>query len=210
SQEEAPISGLPSQFDLREIDAVTPVKDQYDLGACWTFGAMGSAESILLRNENASYSYPLDIQVQGEKTIVLTEENPTFSYSAAAELSTNVAAADVITWELTGDLDSVEQAEQPLRSSNGESILLFTAKKAGTITLTAVSAADETRSDTIMITIQDERTQVTPTPEDTPEPKDTPQFSPTQSPEKTVTRIPVSTKKPSRTEEKDTSSKAKD
>lgn len=210
SQEEAPISGLPSQFDLREIDAVTPVKDQYDLGACWTFGAMGSAESILLRNENASYSYPLDIQVQGEKTIVLTEENPTFSYSAAAELSTNVAATDVITWELTGDLDSVEQAEQPLRSSNGESILLFTAKKAGTITLTAVSAADETRSDTIMITIQDERTQVTPTPEDTPEPKDTPQISPTQSPEKTVTRIPVSTKKPSRTEEKDTSSKAKD
>lgn len=205
SQEEAPISGLPSSFDLREIGAVTPVKNQYALGACWTFGAMGSAESILLRNENASYSYPLDIQIQGEKTVVLTEENPTFSYSAAAELSTDVAATDVIAWELTGDLDSVEQAEQPIRSSSGETIPLFTAKEAGTITITAVSAADETRSDTIMVTIVDERIQNTPTPENTPE------VSPTKSPVNTTGQTPVNTRTPSGVKNSgDTSAKKKD
>lgn len=210
SQEEAPISGLPSAFDLRDINAVTPVKDQYALGACWTFGAMGSAESILLRNENASYNYPLDIQIQGEKTIVLTEDNPTYSYSAAANLSTDVAATDVITWEMTGDLDSVEQTEQPIRSANGETIQLFTAKEAGTITLTAVSAADETRSDTIMVTILDERTQITPTPEATPEPENTPQVSPTEVPKKTPVQTPIVTRTPSRKTTADTSSKSKE
>ena len=69
SQEEAPISGLPAQFDLREIKAVTPVRDQYDLGACWTFGALGSAESILLRNENAAYSYPLDLEFRERRPL---------------------------------------------------------------------------------------------------------------------------------------------
>ena len=215
SQEEAPISGLPAQFDLREIKAVTPVRDQYDLGACWTFGALGSAESILLRNENAAYSYPLDLEIQGEKTIVLTEEQPEVTYSAIANLSTDVAATDVITWELTGDLDSIEPSEQPVRSASGEELTLFTAKKAGTITLTAVSAADETRSDTIMVTIQDERASITPTPtpestpkpEATPTPAQTPKTSPTATPKKNSSKVSAATPTPS-TKVKDTEEKS--
>ena len=163
ASEEAPITELPEQFDLRQIGAVTPIRNQYDMGSCWTFAAMGSAESVLMRNENACYTYPMDVQIQGEDTILLTDENSTVTYEALAELSTDIAATDVITWELSGDLDSVEQGEVPLRSASGQQISLFTAKKAGMITLTAVSAADQNRTDTIMVKIQDERTKVTPT-----------------------------------------------
>lgn len=163
ASEEAPITELPEQFDLRQIGAVTPIRNQYDMGSCWTFAAMGSAESVLMRNENACYTYPMDVQIQGEDTILLTDENSTVTYEALAELSTDIAATDVITWELSGDLDSVEQGAVPLRSASGQQISLFTAKKAGMITLTAVSAADQNRTDTIMVKIQDERTKVTPT-----------------------------------------------
>ena len=194
ASEEAPISELPEQFDLRQIGAVTPVRNQYDMGSCWTFAAMGSAESVLMRNENACYTYPMDVQIQGENTILLTDENPTVTYEALAELSTDIAATDVITWELSGDLDSVEQGEAPLRSASGEQISLFTAKKAGTITLTAVSAADQNRTDTIMVKIQDERTKVTPTAK----PEANPSAIPTQKPGVTGTVTPKATEKPGR------------
>lgn len=192
SSEEAPIANLPSKYDLRDIGAVTPVRNQYDMGSCWTFAAMGSAESILQRNENASYSYPMNLEIQGEKTIELSEDVPQVLYEAAASLSTDMAATDVIIWELTGDLDSVELAEGPIRSASGEKIPLFTAKKAGTITLTAVSAADETRSDTIMITIRDAREEDKPIP--TGEPSATPTKNPDRKPTATVSAV----KKPAR------------
>ena len=153
---------------------------------------MGSAESILQRNENASYSYPMNLEIQGEKTIELSEDVPQVLYEAAASLSTDMAATDVIIWELTGDLDSVELAEVPIRSASGEKIPLFTAKKAGTITLTAVSAADETRSDTIMITIRDAREEDKPVP--TGEPSATPTKNPDRKPTATVSAV----KKPAR------------
>ncbi|MGI6006047.1 MAG: lectin like domain-containing protein [Ruminococcus sp.] len=195
SEEEAPITDLPEQYDLRQIGAVTSVKNQYGMGSCWTFGAMGSAESILLRNENASYSYPMDIQIQGEKTITLTEENPEAVYEAMAELSTDVAATDVIIWELTGDLDSIEMAEGPIRSASGETIPLFTAKEEGTITLTAVSAADETRSDTIMINIQTEKEQETgPSGEPSVTPSATVSPSPSAQPTKAASDVRTPTR----------------
>ncbi|MGI6010016.1 MAG: lectin like domain-containing protein [Ruminococcus sp.] len=195
SKEEAPIANLPQQYDLRQIGAVTSVKDQYAMGSCWTFGAMGSAESILLRNENASYSYPMDIQIQGEKTITLTKDNPEVVYEAMAQLSTDVAATDVIIWELTGDLDSIELAEGPTRSASGETIPLFTAKQEGTITLTAVSAADETRSDTIMINIQTEDNQETrPSGEPTVAPSVTAAPSPSAQPTKAASDVRTPTR----------------
>ncbi len=177
SEEEAPILNLPSRFDLRDIGAVTSVKNQYEMGACWTFSTMASAESILLRNENASYSYPVNLEIAGEKTILLTNDTPETVYEATAVLSTDMATTDVIIWELSGDLDSIEITDQPLRSASGESIALFTAKEEGSITLTAISAADETRRDTIMINIYNEKQEE---PEDNP--ADTPDDNPDNNP----------------------------
>lgn len=38
----------PAKYDLRERGMVSPVSDQNPFGSCWTFAALGSAESYLL------------------------------------------------------------------------------------------------------------------------------------------------------------------
>lgn len=42
-------SVFPKSFDLREIGAVSSVKNQGNYGTCWTFGTMASIESSLIR-----------------------------------------------------------------------------------------------------------------------------------------------------------------
>lgn len=52
-------NSLPSSYDLRNVDGknyITPVRDQGNLGLCWTFASAGAAESNLLRTNNESYS----------------------------------------------------------------------------------------------------------------------------------------------------------
>ena len=45
---------LPSEFDLRDLDAVTPVRNQYRWSDCWVFGAVGSLESNLIMQGRAT------------------------------------------------------------------------------------------------------------------------------------------------------------
>ena len=47
---------LPKQFDLRDYNLTTPVKDQGFMGACWAFGNMAALESTLLKYTNKTYS----------------------------------------------------------------------------------------------------------------------------------------------------------
>ena len=50
---------VPSSYDLRNVNDnnyVTPVRDQGNLGICWTFATAGAAESHLLKTTNTSYS----------------------------------------------------------------------------------------------------------------------------------------------------------
>ena len=50
---------LPTSFDLRNVNEknyVTPVRDQGNLGLCWTFASVGAAESFLLKSKDESYS----------------------------------------------------------------------------------------------------------------------------------------------------------
>ena len=52
-------ANLPSSYDLRNVNGknyVTPVRDQGNLGICWTFASAGSAESYLLKKSNTSYN----------------------------------------------------------------------------------------------------------------------------------------------------------
>ena len=49
---------VPSSYDLRNVDSnnyVTPIRNQGNLGLCWTFATAGAAESRLLKLNNASY-----------------------------------------------------------------------------------------------------------------------------------------------------------
>ena len=47
---------LPSSYDLRALGKLTPVRDQGIYGACWTFGAYASLESVLLPGESRDFS----------------------------------------------------------------------------------------------------------------------------------------------------------
>ena len=48
---------LPARFDLRDWGWVSSVKDQGDMGACWTFGACGALESALLKATGIEYDF---------------------------------------------------------------------------------------------------------------------------------------------------------
>lgn len=49
------INSLPSKYDPREKDYMTPIRDQEDLGICWTFAGEGILESYLKRNGYGNY-----------------------------------------------------------------------------------------------------------------------------------------------------------
>jgi len=51
---------LPAQYDLRDEGLVTPVRDQGQLGTCWTFAAYASLESAILKASAASSSLSSD------------------------------------------------------------------------------------------------------------------------------------------------------
>jgi len=51
-----PISILPSYYDLRLLEKLTPVEDQGSSGVCWAFASLGSLESCLLPNETWNFS----------------------------------------------------------------------------------------------------------------------------------------------------------
>ena len=50
------LSLLPTKFDLRDIGWITPVRDQGQMGSCWTFGVLDGLESALVKNTGITYS----------------------------------------------------------------------------------------------------------------------------------------------------------
>lgn len=47
---------LPTTYDLRTLNKLTPVKNQAPYGTCWAFAAMASIESYLMPEENRDFS----------------------------------------------------------------------------------------------------------------------------------------------------------
>ena len=50
-----PVQHLPSYFDWRDEDKITPVKDQYPCQLCWAFTAVAELESKILLREDLPY-----------------------------------------------------------------------------------------------------------------------------------------------------------
>nr|WP_296889687.1 C1 family peptidase [uncultured Methanobrevibacter sp.] len=51
------IKDLPSHFDARDYGWVSSVKDQGDMGSCWTFGTCGALEAALLKTTGIEYDF---------------------------------------------------------------------------------------------------------------------------------------------------------
>lgn len=49
-------TNYPDVYDLRDLGVLTSVKDQGNIGACWTFGVIGSLESLLLTKMDSVYN----------------------------------------------------------------------------------------------------------------------------------------------------------
>lgn len=58
-------SNLPSSYDLRTLNLVTPVDDQGINGACWAFASTASLESYLLEKGYGSYNFSENNVVTG-------------------------------------------------------------------------------------------------------------------------------------------------
>lgn len=147
---------LPAAFDLRSIGAVTSVKNQGNPPTCWTFATMGSTESCLLKAESG---FDTGVRISADeprREIILGED----AYAAAAVQGNG--GNDTVYWQFAGDLDSIAIKNRTSRS--GEPALLFSAEKEGRVTATAVSAADGTKSATVVFELK----AAQPSPSETP------------------------------------------
>ena len=51
------VDTLPSRYDSRDWGWTSPVRDQGEMGACWTFGTLGALESALLKATGITYDF---------------------------------------------------------------------------------------------------------------------------------------------------------
>ena len=80
---------IPESFDLRNVNGknyTTPVKDQAGLGLCWVFGTYGQIESLLLIQNNQTYTEEAEIFSERQIDYAtanngLTDHNPLYQYS---------------------------------------------------------------------------------------------------------------------------------
>lgn len=137
----APLSGLPTRFDLREEGTMTPVRNQGDLGSCWTFAAMACAENYLARTGGNATNYPtaLFLDASSKALALGVGEEVPVALSATYADTVNPTTTR-INWTISGDVDSVRVNQT--YSFIGESTPVVTALKPGVVFLEAASDAD--------------------------------------------------------------------
>lgn len=79
----APLSALPTSFDWRNYNAVTPPKDQGYCGSCWAFSATGFLESELIRRKAADNTIDLAEQYMTKCDTVSFGCNGGYPFAAA-------------------------------------------------------------------------------------------------------------------------------
>ena len=148
-----PRNDLPESFDLRKTGTLTPVRNQGNLGSCWTFAAIACVENNIARNGGFAVDYPSGISLSAsEKTVLLTKDAPEQPVRLTASLmDADSPSSTRINWSVSGDVDSI-RLEQTA-SASGESVSVLTALKPGIVTLTAASEADMTVTASCEVTI---------------------------------------------------------
>ncbi|MCH4181327.1 MAG: chitobiase/beta-hexosaminidase C-terminal domain-containing protein [Atopobiaceae bacterium] len=165
----APDVSLPSSFDLRDMNAVTSVKNQGNLGACWTFAATASMESGMLRRGLNAYDHPTGVSLdKADAGITLGEGDQSLDLTATV-LGAENPTTTRISWSFSGDLDSVDI--QANASFSGDEMPVLTAKGEGTVVVTATSDADVSKSASCTVTIAKKKEPESP---DTPATPTTP------------------------------------
>lgn len=153
---DVPDRDLPEEFDLRDTGTLTPVRNQGNLGSCWTFAAMASAENTAAGNGGFTKDYPESITLDSsEKSVLLSKDSGEIpvELTAAINGSENPASTKIF-WSVSGDADSVRLDNT--ESFSGEKTQVLTAIKPGVVTITASSDADMSvkASCTLTITAQ--------------------------------------------------------
>lgn len=84
---------LPSRFNLNDWGWVSPVKNQGNMGACWTFGGCGALESALLKSTGVLYDFSED---NVQNTMIRYSIYGSKTYSEGGEVTT--AAGYFLAW----------------------------------------------------------------------------------------------------------------
>lgn len=158
--ENTTLSELPSKFDLRDIGVESYVKNQGEIGSCWTFAATSSAELTMMRRSYGNgIVYNISLP-QSTCNINVGEQYYGNATITAADGSSVKTGYDVISWQFSGDLDSIEILEMQTRSGTKEP--LFRAKDMGTVTITATVNGDMSHAVSTTAQLVEEPTQEPP------------------------------------------------
>lgn len=109
---------LPSKYDLRELNQVSPVKNQGSYGTCWAFSAYASLESCLLKRA----SEIADIDTEKYTKTTISNNGKTFTIQHI-----NIEIGKTVMLILYAD-DGMTLAEIQLATYNGEDICFTTTK----------------------------------------------------------------------------------
>ena len=110
------VSGLPSKFDLRNVDGVnyvSPIKDQSPWGTCWSFGATAAAETSIASELGHDYNGVPDSDA--DAFFDLSEKHLAwFTYSAIPEGSEKYASQTGegyhVDYDQTADKDLISES----------------------------------------------------------------------------------------------------
>lgn len=160
---------LPATFDLRKEGTLTSVKNQGDLGSCWTFAAMACVENYLARSNVNVTANPRSVSLSDDAVSVTLKDGEEQAIDLCATLEgTDNPPLSTVAWSVSGDVDSVRL--ETVRTESGEEATVLTALDAGTVTVRAESDADMSVAAECVVTIAKEQV-VLPSTEGEDEPK---------------------------------------
>ena len=170
---------LPESFDLRDVGALTPVRDQKTTNTCWTFGATAAVESSYLLNGSNLYDYNYSSGIRLGTSLPVTEEGAVlwqFDRGKPETMDSGQFLAELLSWdggpiedaggklrwEFSGDLSAVDfslldgETDGTRITEEGQELCLFTPEKSGLLTVKVSSVEDPTKTASCQVILVEE------------------------------------------------------